>query len=217
MAVQMALGGSTNAAVHIIAMAGRAGIRLTLDDLDAMARHVPVLANLFPSGDCLMEDFYYAGGLPALMQVIRSVLSTAEATANGRTIGENIATAEVLDPEVIRPLARPVSSAGALATLHGNLAPHGAVIKPSAATPKPKPALPNGVSLPRCSTSTTASSFPPSKTANSSPKSSASGKLTSSSHIAPGTIIRITAMWVFWFRMPPLWSQFRFSAPTSLP
>jgi dihydroxy-acid dehydratase len=136
MAVQMALGGSTNAAVHIIAMAGRAGIRLTLDDLDAMARRVPVLANLFPSGDCLMEDFYYAGGLPALMQVIRSVLSTAEATANGRTIGENIATAEVLDPEVIRPLARPVSSAGALATLHGNLAPHGAVIKPSAATPK---------------------------------------------------------------------------------
>ena len=136
MAVQMALGGSTNAAVHIIAMAGRAGIRLTLDDLDAMARRVPVLANLFPSGDCLMEDFYYAGGLPALMQVIRSVLSTAEATANGRTIGENIASAEVLDPEVIRPLARPVSGAGALATLHGNLAPNGAVIKPSAATPK---------------------------------------------------------------------------------
>ena len=136
MAVQMALGGSTNAAVHIIAMAGRAGITLGLDDLDAMARRVPVLANLFPSGDRLMEDFYYAGGLPALMQVIRCHLSTGEATVNGRTIGENIASAEVLDPEVIRPLDRPVSTGGALATLRGNLAPHGAVIKPSAASPK---------------------------------------------------------------------------------
>jgi len=135
MAVQMALGGSTNAAVHIIAMAGRAGITLTLADLDAMAQRVPVLANLFPSGDRLMEDFYYAGGLPALMQVIRSHLSTGEATANGHSIGDNIADAEVLDPEVIRPLERPVSDAGALAALYGNLAPHGAVIKPSAASP----------------------------------------------------------------------------------
>ena len=134
MAVQMALGGSTNAAVHIIAMAGRMGIRLGLDDLDAMARRVPVLANLFPSGDRLMEDFYYAGGLPALMQVIRSALSTGEMTVNGSTTGQNIAAAEVLDPEVIRPLSRPVSTAGALATLKGNLAPDGAVIKPSAAT-----------------------------------------------------------------------------------
>ena len=136
MAVQMALGGSTNAAVHIIAMAGRLGIRLSLDDLDAMARRVPVLANLFPSGDRLMEDFYYAGGLPALMQVIRDVLSTDEMTVNGATTGQNIAAAEVLDPEVIRPLSRPVSTRGALATLKGNLAPDGAVIKPSAATGK---------------------------------------------------------------------------------
>ncbi len=134
MAVQMALGGSTNAAVHIIAMARRAGIALTIDDLDAMARRVPVLANLFPSGDRLMEDFYYAGGLPALMQVIRADLSTSEMTVNGRTVAENIAQAEVLDPEVIRPLDRPVSGAGALAALHGNLAPCGAVIKPSAAS-----------------------------------------------------------------------------------
>ncbi len=136
LATQMALGGSTNAAVHIIAMAGRAGIRLTLDDLDAMGRRVPVLANLFPSGDRLMEDFYYAGGLPALMQVIQAELSLAEMTANGRTLGENLASATVLDAEVIRPLARPVSSAGALAVLKGNLAPFGAVIKPSAATAK---------------------------------------------------------------------------------
>ena len=134
MAVQMALGGSTNAAVHIIAMARRVGITLTIDDLDAMARRVPVLANLFPSGDRLMEDFYYAGGLPALMQVIRAELSIGEMTANGKTVGDNIALAEVLDPEVIRPLNKPVSNAGALAALHGNLAPFGAVIKPSAAS-----------------------------------------------------------------------------------
>ncbi len=136
MAVQMGLGGSTNAAIHIIAMGRRAGITLTLDDLDAMARRVPVLANLFPSGDRLMEDFYYAGGLPALMQVIRAELATAEMTVNGRSIGQNIEAAQLLDAEVIRPLSRPVSSAGALAALKGNLAPDGAVIKPSAASEK---------------------------------------------------------------------------------
>jgi dihydroxy-acid dehydratase len=136
MAVQMALGGSTNAAVHILAMAGRAGITLTLDDLDAMARRVPVLANLFPSGDRLMEDFYYAGGLPALMQVIRTHLDTGAATVTGRNLGENIASAQVLDPQVIRPLDQPVSAAGALAVVYGNLAPNGAVIKPSAANPR---------------------------------------------------------------------------------
>ena len=134
-AIQMALGGSTNAAVHLIAMAGRAGVALTLDDMDAVARRVPVLANLFPSGDRLMEDFYYAGGLPALMQVIAAELALGEKTVNGRTLGQNIAEAQVLDPEVIRPLSRPVSTAGALAVLKGNLAPHGAVIKPSAASP----------------------------------------------------------------------------------
>ena len=134
-AVQMALGGSTNAAVHIIAMARRSGINLTIDDLDAVARKIPVLANLFPSGDRLMEDFYYAGGLPALMHTIRAELSTTQLTANGKTLGENLQLAEVLDPQVIRPLSNPVSSAGALAALYGNLAPNGAVIKPSAATP----------------------------------------------------------------------------------
>ncbi len=133
-AVQMALGGSTNAAVHIIAMARRAGVALTLDDLDAMGRAVPVLANLFPSGDRLMEDFYYAGGLPALMLQIRTLLALDAQTVNGRSIGENLALAEVLDAQVIRPLDNPVSSAGALAVLRGNLAPEGAVIKPSAAS-----------------------------------------------------------------------------------
>ena len=133
--VQMALGGSTNAAVHIIALARRAGVALTLADLDAVARRVPVLANLFPSGDRLMEDFYYAGGLPALMNRLRGELSLGEITVTGGTLGAQIAGHEVVDDDVIRPLDRPVS-ASALAVLSGNLAPMGAVIKPSAATPR---------------------------------------------------------------------------------
>jgi dihydroxy-acid dehydratase len=135
-AVQMALGGSTNAAVHLIAMARRAGVALTLDDMDAMARRVPVLANLFPSGDRLMEDFHYAGGLPALMTRIADHLSLGERTVSGRTLGENLEGRTVLDDEVIRPLGRPVSANGALAVLKGNLAPQGAVMKASAASPK---------------------------------------------------------------------------------
>ena len=135
-AVQMALGGSTNAAVHILAMARRAGVELTLDDLDAVGRKVPVLANLFPSGKGLMEDFHYAGGLPALMTRITAHLSLAERNVNGRTLGENLQGVRVLDDEVIRPLANPVSANGALAVLRGNLAPEGAVMKASAASPK---------------------------------------------------------------------------------
>ncbi len=133
--VQMALGGSTNACVHIIAMARRAGVALTLADLDAVARRVPVIANLFPSGDRLMEDFYYAGGLPALMNRLRDELSLGELTVTGRTLGAQLEGREVIDDEVIRPLDEPVA-ASALAVLTGNLAPMGAVIKPSAATPR---------------------------------------------------------------------------------
>jgi dihydroxy-acid dehydratase len=135
-AVQMALGGSTNAAVHLIALARRAGVDLTLDDLDAMGRQVPVLANLFPSGDRLMEDFHYAGGLPALMTRIAGHLALAERNANGRSLAENLEGVHVLDDEVIRPLDRPVSVNGALAVLRGNLAPEGAVMKASAASPQ---------------------------------------------------------------------------------
>jgi dihydroxy-acid dehydratase len=134
-AVQMALGGSTNAAVHILALAGRAGVGLTLGDLDAVARRVPVLANLFPSGDKLMEDFYYAGGLPALMQRIAGHLSLDEITVTGQALRAQLDGREVLDEDTIRPLDRPVSLHGALAVLTGNLAPQGAVIKPSAASP----------------------------------------------------------------------------------
>ncbi len=131
--VQLALGGSTNAAIHLLAMAGRAGVALTLDDLDRLGREVPVLANLFPSGDKLMEDFHYAGGLPALMHRLRDRLALGELTVSGRTLGENLEGREALDDEVIRPLERPVSASGALAVLRGNLCPDGAVMKPSAA------------------------------------------------------------------------------------
>ncbi len=135
-AVQMALGGSTNAAVHIIALARRAGVELSLADLDAVARRIPVIANLFPSGDRLMEDFYFAGGLPALMNVIAADLSLGEMTVTGTTVGANIHGRDVLDAQVIRPLHSPVGSGAALAVLRGNLAPHGAVMKASAANPK---------------------------------------------------------------------------------
>ncbi|MBD2837856.1 dihydroxy-acid dehydratase [Pseudomonas sp. JM0905a] len=132
-AVAMAMGCSTNAVIHLIAMARRAGHQLTLDDLDAVSRHVPVIANVRPSGtQYLMEDFFYAGGLPALMRVIQQFLSCNELTANGKTIGENIASAEVYKDDVIRPLSNPIYAEGALAVLKGNLATDGCVIKPCA-------------------------------------------------------------------------------------
>jgi dihydroxy-acid dehydratase len=134
--VQMALGGSTNAAVHLIALAGRAGVALTLDDLDAAGREVPVLANLFPSGDRLMEDFHYAGGLPALMNRLRDRLDLGALTVSGQSLGATLEGRESLDDEVIRPLHRAVGEGEALAVLRGNLAPDGAVMKPSAASPK---------------------------------------------------------------------------------
>jgi len=135
-AAYMALGGSTNCAIHLVAMAGRLGIPLGLDDLDAASRRTPVLADLLPSGRFLMEDFHYAGGLPALLARIGDRLALDCLTVNGRTLGENIAGAQVFDDEVIRPLARPVTDLGTLAVLRGNLAPGGAVIKPSAAGPR---------------------------------------------------------------------------------
>ncbi len=135
-ATYMALGGSTNAAIHLIAMAGRAGLELTLDEMDAAARKIPVLTNLFPSGDKLMEDFFFAGGLPALLAEIKPHLALNAMTVTGKTLGDNITGAENLDRETIRSLDRPVAPGAALAVLRGNLCPDGAIIKPSAASPK---------------------------------------------------------------------------------
>ena len=132
----MALGGSTNAIVHLVAMAGRAGIRLELDRFDAIAGRVPLLANLRPSGKWLMEDFYYAGGLRALLAELKSQLDLAQRNVNGKTLGENIAGCRSYNPDVIASIAQPVQASGGLAVLRGNLAPDGAVIKPTAADPK---------------------------------------------------------------------------------
>ena len=132
----MAMGCSTNAIIHLIAMSRRAGHPVTLDDFDAASRSVPVIANIRPSGDAyLMEDFYYAGGLRALLKRIEPHLHLGAMTVNGRTLGENIAEAEVYNDDVIRPLADPIYAEGALAVLRGNLAPGGVVIKPSACAP----------------------------------------------------------------------------------
>jgi dihydroxy-acid dehydratase len=135
-ACAMAMGCSTNAIIHLIAMSRRAGHAVTLDDFDAASRKVPVIANIRPSGDTyLMEDFFYAGGLPALLKRIEGHLQTDARTVNGKTIGDNIAGAEVFNDDVIRPLSNPIYAEGALAVLRGNLAPDGVVIKPSACAP----------------------------------------------------------------------------------
>ena len=128
----LALGGSTNAIVHLIAMARRAGVGLDLEKFDALARETPVLANLRPSGAFLMEDFYYAGGLRALLKRLAGMIDGSCRTVTGRTLAENIDDATVYNNEVIRPLDKPLIPRGGLAVLHGNLAPDGAVIKPAA-------------------------------------------------------------------------------------
>ena len=136
-AVAMAMGCSTNAIIHLVAMSRRAGCAVDLGDFDKASRKVPVLANIRPSGDrYLMEDFYYAGGLPGLMKRIEPHLQLDALTVNGRSLGDNIANAEVHDDDVIRPLDNPIYAEGALAVLRGNLAPDGVVIKPSACAPK---------------------------------------------------------------------------------
>ncbi len=131
--VHMAMGGSTNAIIHVVAMARRAGIPLDMKRFDELSREVPVIANVRPSGNFLMEDFYYAGGLRALMSQLRSVLDLGRPTVTGKTLGENIEGAEVYNSDVIKSLNDPVSRDGATAVLTGNLAPRGCVMKPSAA------------------------------------------------------------------------------------
>jgi len=136
-AVAMAMGCSTNAVIHLIAMARRAGFDIGLDDFESASRKVPVIANIRPNGDTyLMEDFYYAGGLPALMNRIRDKLDAGTMTVTGRSLGQNIEGAEVYNDDVIRTVDQALYHEGALAVLKGNLAPNGCVIKPSACAPK---------------------------------------------------------------------------------
>jgi dihydroxy-acid dehydratase len=134
--VHMAVGGSTNAIIHVIAMARRAGVALSLERFDQISRQIPVIANIRPSGAFLMEDMFYAGGLPALMQMLGSRLTRDVTTANGCTVGENIAGAKVWNTDVIRDFDQPIYGEGATAVLKGNLAPRGCVMKPAAAEPR---------------------------------------------------------------------------------
>ncbi len=131
-----AIGGSTNAVVHLLAIAGRMGVDLTLDDWDRLGQNMPCLVNLMPSGEYLMEEFYYAGGLPVVLKEIGHLLHKDALTVNGKTIWENVKDAVNYDEKVITPLKKPFKPQGGIAVLRGNLAPGGAVIKPSAATPK---------------------------------------------------------------------------------
>jgi dihydroxy-acid dehydratase len=135
--VNAAIGGSTNAVIHLIAIAGRIGVNLTLEDWDCLGRDIPTLVDLMPSGRFLMEDFAYAGGLQAVMRQLheRGMLNGELLTITGTTIGENASTAETFNADVIRPIDAPITASGGIAVLRGNLAPNGAVIKPSAATP----------------------------------------------------------------------------------
>jgi dihydroxy-acid dehydratase len=134
--VHMAMGGSTNAIIHVVAMARRAGVPVDMDTFDRLSRQVPVLANVRPSGQYLMEDFFYAGGLRALMQNLRAKLDLSCLTVTGKTVAENIDSAKVYLPDVIHSLNDPVYAEGATAVLKGNLAPQGCVIKPAAADPR---------------------------------------------------------------------------------
>ncbi len=131
-----AIGGSTNAVIHLVAIAGRLGVPLSIDDFDRLASELPCLVNLQPSGQYLMEDFCYAGGLPVVMKEIGHLLHTNIITANGKTVGENISSAENYNADVIKPFKQPFKDKAGIAVLRGNLAPRGAVIKPSAATPE---------------------------------------------------------------------------------
>ncbi len=133
--VLMALGGSTNAIIHLVALAGRLEISLKLTKFNEISRTTPVLANLKPSGKFLMEDFYYAGGLPALMKEIGGLLHLDALTVTGKTLGENNGHAKCFNREVIKTLDQPLQPTGGTVIMTGNLAPQGAVIKQSAASP----------------------------------------------------------------------------------
>ena len=133
----MAMGGSTNALIHLVAMAGRAGIKLPLERYNEFSAKTPLLANVRPSGDkYLMEDFYYAGGLRALLSELKDLLHLGCRTVNGKTLGENLEGARIYNPDVIRSRKNPLKASGGLVVVRGSLAPNGAVIKAAAASPK---------------------------------------------------------------------------------
>jgi L-arabonate dehydrase len=133
--VNMAIGGSTNAIIHLVAIAGRVGLKLPLDLFDDISRSTPFLANIRPSGEFLMEDMFYAGGLPAVMKELEPLLHLKALTVTGKSMGENIASAKCYNRDVIRPLNEPLAPEGGTVVLRGNLAPHGAVLKQTAASP----------------------------------------------------------------------------------
>ncbi|MCI0488735.1 MAG: dihydroxy-acid dehydratase [Blastocatellia bacterium] len=131
-----AVGGSSNAVIHLLAIAGRVGVDFSLDDWDSLGRDIPCIANLMPSGRYLMEDFYYAGGLPSVLCELGDLINRDAMTVSGKTIGENVADAPCYNSDVIRPLDNPLVANSGIAVLRGNLCPDGAIIKPSAASPQ---------------------------------------------------------------------------------
>jgi len=134
--VNAAIGGSTNFVVHLLAIAGRVGVPLSLKDFDELGSHIPLLLNLMPSGKYLMEDFYYAGGLPVVINELRDELHTDAMTVNGKSLGENTAGAECFNRDVIATMDQPFKKEAGIAVVYGNLCEHGAIVKPSAASPE---------------------------------------------------------------------------------
>jgi len=133
--VNAAIGGSTNFVIHLLAIAGRIGVDLSIDDFDKLSQDIPLLANLQPSGEHFMEDLYYAGGLPAVMKQMLEHLHKDTITVNGKTVAENVTQSEIYNSDIISSLENPFKPNSGIAVVKGNLAPNGAVIKPSAATP----------------------------------------------------------------------------------
>ena len=133
--INAAIGGSTNFVIHLLAIAGRIGVELNMDDFDKFSQNIPLLANLQPSGSFFMEDLYYAGGLPAVIKEMKNVLHNDALTVNGKGIGANSESAEVFDRNIVGTMDAPFKANSGIAVVRGNLAPNGAVIKPSAATP----------------------------------------------------------------------------------
>ncbi len=133
--INAAIGGSTNFVIHLLAIAGRIGVELNIDDFDKFSQNIPLLANIQPSGENYMEDLYYSGGLPAVIKEMKAIIHNHAITVNGKTMGENCAAAEVYDRNIISTMQKPFKPASGIVVVKGNLAPNGAVIKPSAASP----------------------------------------------------------------------------------